>query len=313
MMNLMNRDLWRKKKSLLLVLAALLPALFFGYEFLAWSTVAAPKTAQGAPIAVVYDVVKKTQDYKELTYPSRVEAVVSTTITAEIDGTVKDIKKLIGEEVKQGQSMLVLQNNDPAFTYAPVAVRAPFKGVISQIHVSQLSKVNRGDKLVTLVQPGRVKMTAEVPAAELGYLKVFAEGNFSAESFNEAEPIEFFINAISPIVDPKTNTAPVELLFMTKKNAPKIGTVGYVKFHIPLSENIKVPESAVSYLDNDVVVRLVDDSGLVKKQKVEIASQSGSDLIVKSGLSGGEKLIVRAPRPLKEGEKVDATPLQKAE
>ena len=156
-------------------------------------------------------------------------------------------------------------------------------------------------------------MTAEVPAAELGYLKVLADGTFSAESFNEAEPIEFFVNAISPVVDPKTNTAPVELIFMTKKNAPKIGTVGYVKFHIPLSENIKVPESAVSYLNNDVVVRLVDDSGLVKKQKVEIASQSGSELIVKSGLQGGEKLIVRAPRPLKEGEKVDATPLQKAE
>lgn len=303
----------RPKTKIALLSILLFASTVICYEFIAWSSVEKPNANQDQTIKVIYDIVKKSKDSKNLTYPVKVEAVISNTVVAETDGTVKDIKKSLGAEVKSGQTLLVIQNNDPAFTYAPVSVRAPFSGVITQILTTPLSKVNRGDKLITIVQPNKLKMTVEVPASELNYVKNSEDGIFNTDNFSDQDAVEFFVNAASPVVDPKTNTAQVELLFLSKTKLPKIGTVGYAKFQIPLSENIKIPESAVSYIEGDSVVRLVDEKGFVKKQKIEIESQSGSDLIVKNGLVGGEKLIVRAGRPLKDGEKVEATAIPKAE
>lgn len=311
-MNTLARLTYKNKLKSALI-AALISLPLLGYEFLAWSNVEKPSTALTTLPKVVFDVVKKSRDSKLLTYPVKVEPVIGSTLVSELDGTVKSIKKSLGAEVKKGQVILVIQNNDPAFTFAPVAVRAPYDGVITQFLISPLTKVNRGDKLVTVVQPKRLKMTAEVPAAELNYIKSNQEGIFNTDNYSDQDAAEIFVDAVSPVVDPKTNTAQVELLFLSKKNLPKIGTVGYAKFQIPLVENIKIPETSVTFFEGDSLVRLIDENGTVKKQAIEIESQSGTNIIVKKGLNGGEKLIVRTPRPLKDGEKVEAVAAPKAE
>lgn len=256
---------------------------------------------------VTFKKIQKEEDFKVLVYPVKVEAVISTTIAADFDGFVTKIQKNLGSEVKKGNTILVVKNNDPGFTYAAVPIRAPFNGVVMQIFPNLMSKVSRGDKLVSIVDPRKIKMTAEIPDADLAYLKTRMNGFFSTDLTDMEKNSEISISSFSPTVDPKTNTAQAEILFLDKKNLPKIGAVGYARFQIPLGAKIKIPETSISYFEGNPIVRLIDDQGNVKKQNIEIEAQVGGDYVIKRGLNGGEKLIVRASKPLKDGEKVEAT------
>jgi hypothetical protein len=56
------------------------------------------------------------------------------------------------------------------------------------------------------------------------------------------------------------------------------------------------------------MVRVLEATGKVKRKPVELGEQKEAQLVVKSGLAAGEKLIVRANRSVKDGEAVDIEP-----
>jgi multidrug efflux pump subunit AcrA (membrane-fusion protein) len=296
------------RKKFWIIFLWLATSFVIAYNLLAPPVVASQVAPSDSALPqVFYDIVRKKSSLKELIYPVRVDPAVSVAVTAEFDGVVKGIEISAGEAVKKGQVLLFLRNEEPGFHFAPVAVRSPISGVVAQVHTASFAKASRGEKLVTVMDLRKRKMIAEVPAADLSFIKEDSDGIFSAEDFTDGNFPEFFVNSVSPAIDPKTNTAPVELMFFAKDNLPMVGTVGFAKLQIPTPETIQVPEASLTFFDEMVMVRLVDAAGRVRKQKVEIQPAPGGMVTVSSGLVGGEHLIVRAERPLKDGEKVEAT------
>jgi HlyD family secretion protein len=66
---------------------------------------------------------------------------------------------------------------------------------------------------------------------------------------------------------------------------------------------VVVPLSAVSESDGRVYVLLVVDN-LVERRAVATAGARGKDILVTSGISSGDKVIVNAPASLREGDRV---------
>jgi multidrug efflux pump subunit AcrA (membrane-fusion protein) len=115
-------------------------------------------------------------------------------------------------------------------------------------------------------------------------------------------------------VDPRTGTASAELEFAPAKGKalPAIGMVGNAFFERSRGRILLIPESALGYQDGKPMVKVLDGDGKVKRKPVELGEQKESQLVVKSGLEAGEKLIVRANRSVKEGELVEVEPEAKA-
>jgi multidrug efflux pump subunit AcrA (membrane-fusion protein) len=284
-----------------LALAAAVFAAVFAFVPKAQSGVAAP--AEKAKVLVME--LKPSDDTRRLLVPAKVEAKLSSTVTAEVEGFVTTIKKPLGSTVKAGEVVLYVENKDPAFTYAKVPVRAPLAGVVSQMTPTLMTRVQRGDKLFVVMDPKAIKLTAEIPGADLGLVQPGARGTFK-QNLDDKDGVALRVTGISPLVDPRTGTASAELEFEANAKAlPAIGMVGHAIFESSRGKVLLIPEAALGYSDGKPVVKILDKAGSVQKKAIELGEQKESQLVVLKGLAAGEKVIVRANRSLKDGESVD--------
>lgn len=251
---------------------------------------------------VLLQEIQPLDDKKRIIVPVKVEAKIQSLVSADIEGHVTRILKPLGSVVKAGETILFLENKDPGFTYAAVPVRAPVAGVISQIWTSQMAKVSRGDKLFMVINPKSVKLTAEFPSAEINNIQSGMNGQFKMDAQKDLQ-LPLKIVGISPLVDARTGTANAELEFTdVKKALPPIGSIGQATFEIHQGTILMVPESALTFQEGKPMVRLLKGSDQFTKKSIELGEQRDNSFVVKSGITKGDKILVRSSRPLKEGD-----------
>lgn len=256
---------------------------------------------------VMLEEIREQKDQKRILLPLKVEPKISSIVSADLEGSVTRILKPLGSRVKSGETILFLENRDPGFTYLPVPVRAPIGGILSQFWATQMSKVDRGGKLFTITNPKEIKLTGELPSAELSYVKLGMLGSFTTSSMNEKiYPVK--VTGVSPLVDPRTGTATIELEFTSQNKSmehPPIGSIGQATLEIDRGAIILIPEAALIYRDGKPMVRILQGNNKFTKKPIELGEQRDSFYVIKSGISSGEKIIVRSSRPLKEGENIE--------
>jgi multidrug efflux pump subunit AcrA (membrane-fusion protein) len=268
----------------------------------------AASTVASKPIdkpRVLLEEIKSLEDKKRIIVPVKVEAKIQSLVSADIEGHVTRILKPLGSVLKVGEVILYLENKDPSFTYAAVPVRSPIAGVLSQMWTSQMAKVNRGDKLFTVINPKSVKLAAEFPSSDLNSVHTGLIGQFKTDSQN-GNDLAIRVVGISPLVDARTGTASAEFEFSNlKNNLPPIGSIGQVTFEINQGSIIMIPEASLVYQDGKAMVRVLKGKNQFNKKLIELGEQRDSAYVVKSGVVKGDKIVVRSSRPLKEGEAFD--------
>lgn len=265
-------------------------------------THAAPAPEKKEAAKVLLNTVDKTTDTYKVLVPAKVEAKIQSTLTAEVDGHVIRILKPLGSAVRANEAILVVENKDPGFTYAQVSVRSPVNGVITQMLVSQMSKINRGDKLLTITDPRSVKMNVEFSSQDAPFITQGLKGNLKV-GVNEM-PVQ--VTGISPWIDPRTGTASAVLEFSQKPTQmPLLGTIGQATFSIARGEIILLPENAIGYRDGKPMLKILKADNTIEKRNIELGEQRDNLFIIKSGLKTGEKVVVRASRAIKDGEAVE--------
>jgi multidrug efflux pump subunit AcrA (membrane-fusion protein) len=266
--------------------------------------------AAPAPVAedrpkVLLQEIKPQDDKRRVIVPVKVEAKIQSMVTADIEGHVTKILKPLGSVVKSGEIILYLENKDPGFTYAAVPVRAPIAGVVSNFWTTQMAKVSRGDKLFTVINPKSLKLSAEFPSGELNIVQAGQLGEFRCESQKDAK-LAVRIVGISPLVDARTGTAAAEFEFVHSKDTPPpIGSVGQAIFEINQGSIFMIPESSLIFQDGKPMVRVIKADNKVDKKSIELGEQRDSFFVVKSGITAGDKVVVRASRTLKENETIE--------
>lgn len=278
----------------------------FVFIFISWMGIGpAPVFAAPSPTdrpKVLALLTQFKDDKKTILVPAKIEARIQSIISADIEGHVVQNLKSLGAPVKAGEVILYLENKDPGFTYARVPVRSPIAGVVSQFYVTQMSKVARGDKLFTVINPKALKLTAEFSSMDAEYIKAGAKGTFK---YTQAEkPIR--VLGVSPLVDPRTGTASAELEFVSDGSTlPPIGTIGQVFFEILMGQVMLVPENSLVYQDGKPLIRVIKPNNQVQKIPVVLGEQRENLFVVKSGLKSGEKIVLRSSRAIKDGEEID--------
>lgn len=273
---------------------------------------------------VSLEEIKTQTDSKHIFLPVKVEPKIQSLMSADVEGNVTRILKPLGAKVKAGEVVLYLENKDPGFTYAPVPVRSPVTGILSQIWISQMSKVLRGDKLFMVINPNSLKLTGEFPGSDLGLTKPGMVGTLKIDSLKSKE-FAIRLTGVSPLLDPRTGTASAEFELVINAKAtsskssaisksststssltlPPIGSVGQAHFEIDQGEIILIPEAALIYREGKPLVRILQGTDKFTKKPIDLGEQRDSSYVVKSGVSKGEKIIVRSSRPLKDGETVE--------
>lgn len=174
------------------------------------------------------------------------------------------------------------------------AILAPIDGYVENISVNLGSQITSGQELVTIINPSRLILKANVPASK------FEDANNSKDASFKIEGLanELLISSlggrkisVSSGLNLENRTIPVYFEFNNPQNKIKVGM--YAEVFIKdgeMQECLTVPKSAI-----------VDEDGL-HTVYVEVKGESFEKRILKTGIADGG--FIQVLEGLKEGERV---------
>ena len=266
--------------------------------------------ASKAPIVMV-EQPQLSEIFDEITYPARAVSRVNAAVQSDSDGIVVAVLQPLGKAVKVGTPLLKIKNTDPVYEYVPVIVTSPVAGVVSGLDVSIGTMVRRGQTVATITDPKQIRLNVEVTAADLRLVSTGLEGDFLPVATMAPQGsglTHVKVQGVSPLVDPATGTATVELVPADAKTAGiaaglMVGMVGRVTFKVNQRKGIQVPEQALVYRGTETLIKIVEGNK-AKMVPVKVAATRRGIAEISTGVKAGDQVIVRSSMFVADGQEV---------
>jgi len=144
----------------------------------------------------------------------------------------------------------------------------------------------------------------KVDVADIKAQLIFADGS----TYDQVGQINF----IDVMVDRATDTQLVRATFPNPDGGLTDGQLVRVNLEIGAAqERLLVPQAALIADQEGTYVFAVEDGKAVVK-RVKVGAHAGADIVIESGLSGGEVIIVQGLQAVRPGAPVRATPGEQA-
>lgn len=235
-------------------------------------SVAAAKSAEAAVTSAKADANRTALDLKYTT--------IKAPTSGRIDRALVAAGNLLTGGMTSGTLLTTIVREQPMYVYFDVDERS-LLGYMRR----------RTEKDATT--PGSLR-DLEIPC----YVQLADEKDF---------PHEGKLDFASAQVNASTGTARLRGVFENKDRSLVSGL--FVRIRIPVSkpyQALLVPERALATDQNIRFVYVVDEKGEAVRRNVELGAQRGELRIVKSGISSGEKVIVKGLQRVRPGQHVEA-------
>lgn len=206
-------------------------------------------------------------------------------------------------QLAQANAALASAQKQLANTY----VRAPFSGVVERQFVERGEQVSPGMPVVRMVNTSRVKISAGVPERYSGDINAGTPVEVRFSAYNMGRRLGS-ISFVGSAIDSESRTFPIEVELENVGRDLKPQMVA--QLHITrerLDDVIVVPRSAVlrDELGNAVfVVHSGDRISSAERRSVVLGPSYGSNVVITSGLSGGDEIVVAGQTNLTDGDSV---------
>lgn len=221
--------------------------------------------------------------------------------TVESSGSVESINDEISYVDEQIKSLKDKEYSE---------VKSPCDGILS---IGSIKSTN-GEPYMTIQSSGYY---IDGSVSEKDYEKVKENQNINIKVLSNRQEIKGTIYkkdsnpksaAVTGGID-SSSSSQGQLSYYSVKISPesqdKIVNGYHVQCYFEVEDSeIKIPEASVLDCEGDKIVYVVEDNKL-KKVDVELGNEEDEDIIIKSGLNGGE-VIIKTPTPdMKEGDEVE--------
>ncbi|MDE0915914.1 MAG: efflux RND transporter periplasmic adaptor subunit [Planctomycetota bacterium] len=197
-------------------------------------------------------------------------------------------------------------------------VRAPFDGVVvsKEAEVGEVVSPNsqggsnaRGS-VATMVDFGSLEAQAEVPETSLAAVRLGAPARIYLDAF-PGEPYLGRIDRIWPAADRQKATVEVRVAFdeLDERLRPQMGcrvvflSEGAAAQEGPVKLVLLVPATALVKQGQASAVFVVERDR-VRMQEVDVGATRGNRVIIETGLTGEEEIVVTPPVELEDGQRV---------
>jgi membrane fusion protein (multidrug efflux system) len=201
-------------------------------------------------------------------------------------------------------------------TLGYASILSPIKGRIGMTNVTKGNVVGPDSGvLATIVSQDPMYVT--FPVSQRDFMRVTGDAKSSLRdvgatlSFSDGAqyPESGRIDFVDVKVDRSTDTITVRANFPNPQEKLKDGQLVRVRLasDAPVSK-IVVPQSAL-LADKDGAYIFVVEDGKAAVRRIKTGAESGSDIVVESGVSGGEMVIVEGLQNIRPGAPVTASPI----
>ena len=211
-------------------------------------------------------------------------------------------------QVKQAEAVV----NRARSQLADAMVTAPISGIIGARFYEAGDMANPAIPLVNIVQMNRVKIIFDATEEDLGVLAPGQEAEVFVRSYNN-RTFNGVITKISPVLDPLSRMAKVEVIINNPDNKLKPGmfarvvvVTGVIKDTIVIPRHATIESTTMENINgkNQIVKNyfiFVADSGKAIQKKLEVIYVNHTNIAVSSGVKLGEQLVTLGQNYLRDG------------
>jgi HlyD family secretion protein len=184
---------------------------------------------------------------------------------------------------------------------------APADGIVSE-RLARAGALAGSDPLLKLIRGGEIEFAAEVPETELPLLAVGQ--TVKVKLSGRADWLQGHVRVINPKIDRETRLGTAQVTLSTER-PPFAGTFGRAEIVVGERKAIMVDDSALLFGAPDGAVSVfVVDGGQVVRKSVKPGMRQGGKVEITSGLSTGERVVLKSGASLREGEAVATKDVQ---
>lgn len=217
----------------------------------------------------------------------------------------KLIKKMVdeGTEVKTGQTIALLDRDEPAMEYKEVEVAAPIDGVFTGYLVDIGTSLSPQVPLGSVADTRIIKVVVNVAEKDINSIRKNDVAKIKVDTYPGQE-FSGLVDMIKTKIDPNTRTAEINIKIDNKDGRLKTGMFAKGRIIEKAYKGVVIPMEAVLKEDDKSFVYVSDGKVAIKRQVVTGLLQNG-DVEIISGLKTGERIVVVGQDNLRDGVKVE--------
>ncbi len=221
--------------------------------------------------------------------------------------TIETQYKAIQEQVVQAEAQLKSARS----AYSDATVTSPIDGIVGRRYMEVGDMASPGVPLVEIVQKDRVKIKFDVTEIDLGNIKLGQTAKVKVKSYPDKE-FEGKVTQISPILDPMTRMASVEVMVDNPSDELKPGMFADVTVITNVLENViavprfaTIENTSLNRIDgrNEVVKKylvFVVESGKAVQRELDVNYVNHTKIAVNGGIAVGDSLIIEGQNNLRD-------------
>ena len=286
-----------------IILLALCGAFLFILSRMPKKKMELPK-AEETVYTVKTQKLERTNLQEYLRVNGTVKAENSISVYPDMAGKLTRVPVTLGSYVKKGQVIAEVDPSSPGSYYTTSPVYAPISGYITSLPLTTGTTVTTSSEIAIIGNINNLQIECKIPESKIAVLKNGLVAHVGLEAYKgEVFPAHIF--RISPIVDEKSRTKQVYLIFDT--NDSRINAGMYVKMLLDtvLHENvITVPTDCIVSENTKSFVYVYNSDGTVSKREIKTGAMVDGVAEVTQGLDEGESVVVSGMQVLSDGVKV---------
>ncbi len=201
-------------------------------------------------------------------------------------GIVKKVNKRIGDQVKEGDVLAVIESNE---SLSPYNMTSLIKGTVLNMHLTLGEVVSDADHKITIADLSHVWANLNIYQKDLFSIKTGQKAIISAGPGSKTAVGK--ISYISPVVDERIRTATARVVLPNKSGFWKPGL--FVSARVIIGKDrvdILAPKTALQTYENQTVVFVKDKEGF-RPQPVRIGRSNARAVEITDGLQPGQEYV----------------------
>ena len=199
---------------------------------------------------------------------------------------------------EQANAGLKVQANQSSYS----TLYADADGVITAVQAEVGQVVAAGTPVVKLARTAEKEVRVSIPEDQIEVLRQVTDLAVKTWA-NSNVAISGRLRELSPIADPATRTYTAKISLPRAGPEIRLGMTATVQFAVSALPGIHLPMTALVNSKEGTAVWVVE-SGVVKLVPVQVASATGTDVLIAQGLSAGQSVVTAGVNQLRPGQKV---------
>jgi membrane fusion protein, multidrug efflux system len=207
--------------------------------------------------------------------------------------------KTADARVNQAKAQAAVSGNQSRYT----ALVADKDGVVTQIRAEPGQVVDAGEMVVQIVDTKQIEVLVAVPESRMKGLKV---GDVVAVKLwaDREKTYTGKVREIAPAASAATRAFDVRVAVTDADEAVKLGMTAGVRFAKIEADEIIIPTSALTQLNGNASVWVIDKSGIANPRQVTAGQYTENGVMITNGLQAGEMVAIAGVHTLIKGQKV---------